>query len=174
MTKYDIDFKLRAVKQYLSSRSGFKRLSKEYGLAPITLARWVASYQRHGIAGVSQKVGRYSAQFRLAVLRRMWREELSHRQAAILFNIRGGSTVGSWERLYHEGGLPALEPKSRGRPKTMPAPKLPQPLTPHAEDSRTLDELRQENAYLRAEVAYLKKLKALRQAKEQTARKKRG
>ena len=46
------------------------------------------------------------------------------------------------------------------------------PLAPPA-DSRSLEDLRKENEYLRAEVAYLKKLKALLQAKEQAALRKR-
>jgi transposase len=39
---------------------------------------------------------------------------------------------------------------------------------------RTLEQLRKENEYLRTEVAYLKKLNALVQAKKQVAQKKRG
>ncbi|CAN0602476.1 unnamed protein product [Ectocarpus sp. 12 AP-2014] len=53
-------------------------------------------------------------------------------------------------------------------PTTEP-PKPPLPLT----DKSSLEQLLQENEYLRAEVAYLKKLRALRQAKEQAAQKKR-
>lgn len=53
-----------------------------------------------------------------------------------------------------------------------PEPRAPEPS--QTEDTRTLEQLRKENEYLRAEVAYLKKLKALRQAKEQAAQKKRG
>jgi transposase len=105
----------------------------------------------------------------------MWREDLSYRQVSALFDLRGGhSVVTMWERLYHEGGLDALKSKSRGRPKTMPAPKPPKPLPPPAEEASTLEQLRKENEYLRAEVAYLKKLRALRQEKERAAPKKRG
>jgi transposase len=39
---------------------------------------------------------------------------------------------------------------------------------------RSLQDVLKENEYLRAEVAYLKKLRALRQEKEQAAQKKRG
>lgn len=41
------------------------------------------------------------------------------------------------------------------------------------DEERTLEELRQENEYLRAEVAYLKKWNALVQAKKVAAQKKR-
>lgn len=79
-----------------------------------------------------------------------------------------------WERQYHEGGLDALKPKLRRRQKKMPSSKPPKPLPPPAEDARSLEQLRKENEYLRAEVAYLKKLQALRQEKEPAAPKKRG
>jgi len=107
-----------------------------------------------------------------SVLQQMQSEELSATQATALFNIRGGATVvTTWQRLYHEGGLPALQPKQRGRPKMAPA--KPTSCTAAPTDSRSLEDLRKENEYLRAEVAYLKKLRALLQAKEQAAPKKR-
>ena len=52
--------------------------------------------------------------------------------------------------------------------------KLPKSVTPLQEDTRSREELVKEVEYLRAEVAYLKKLRALRQSKEQAAQKKRG
>lgn len=173
MAKYDADFKLQLVEQYLSSnRSGFKRLSKEYGIAPGTLQRWVASYQQHGVEGVNKKFSTYSAEFKLSVLQHMWKEELSYRQVAAVFNIRGGGILGMWEQQYHEGGLDALISKPRGRPKRMPMPESPTPVPAPPTDTRTLEDLHRENEYLRAEVAYLKKLDALVRAKQQAAQKK--
>lgn len=94
---------------------------------------------------------------------------------AALFDLRGGnSVVTTCERQYHEGGLDALKPKPRGRPKTMPAPETLTPLPPDAQDRRPREALLEDVKYLRAEVAYLKKLKALRQEKALAAQKKRG
>ncbi|GCB03503.1 hypothetical protein PSUB009319_11340 [Ralstonia sp. SET104] len=56
----------------------------------------------------------------------------------------------------------------------MTTPEPPEPVAPQNEDPHTVEQLRKENEYLRAEVAYLKKLRALLQAKEQAAQKKRG
>lgn len=175
MARYDEDFKIEVAKQYLSARIGARSLAAQYGLDHGTVRRWAERYRQHGEAGLRKKFSRYSARFKLSVLRRMWREELSCRQVSALFDLRGGhSTVTVWERLYHEGGLDALKPKPRGRPKTMPAPKPPKPLPLPTEEAGSLEQLRKENEYLRAEVAYLKKLRALRQEKEQAAPKKRG
>ena len=91
-----------------------------------------------------------------------------------MFDLRGGSgVVSSWERKYHEGGITALAPKLRGRPKKMKSPELPKPSYELPQESKTLQELQRENEYLRAEVAYLKKLDALVRAKQQAAQKKR-
>ncbi len=43
----------------------------------------------------------------------------SLRQTAAHFNIPSSSTVGKWERIYHEQGKEALYINSRGRPKGM-------------------------------------------------------
>lgn len=175
MARHSESFKLEVVRQYLSARIGARSLASQHGLDHGTVRRWVEAYRQHGEQGLRKKFSHYSVQFKLSVLCRMWREELSCRQAAALFDVRGGhNVVVTWERQYHEGGLDALKPKPRGRPKKMTAPKPLSPQAPQEGDTRTLEQLRKENEYLRAEVAYLKKLRALRQEKERAAQKKRG
>lgn len=112
------------------------------------------------------------------MLERVQRGELSRSQAAALYNLRGGSwAISLWQRRYDAGGVEALQPKPKGRQeKKMKKPeKTPLELnSPVGEDDpRTLKDVLKENAYLRAEVAYLKKLKALIQ-EEKAAQKKRG
>jgi transposase len=100
----------------------------------------------------------------------MWREELSFNQTMHLFDLRGGGgVVSSWQRKYHEGGITALAPKPRGRPQKMKSATPPKPLSDKPTEAKTLQELQRENEYLRAEVAYLKKLDALVRAKQQAA-----
>ncbi len=176
MAKYEESLKLEVVQEYLSGRIGARTVGQRYGVDHGTVRRWVESYRQHGQAGLRKKFSHYSAAFKLSVLRRMWREQLSRRQVAALFDLRGGQgVVSAWERQYHDGGPGALKPKPRGRPKTktMAVPKPPSPESPAAADKRTLEELRQENEYLRTEVAYLKKLDALVRARRQAAQKKR-
>ena len=128
------------------------------------------SYAQHGIQGLRKKFSHYSAKFKLFVLETMWRDELSSRQVAIVFDVRGGhGAVAIWERQYHAGGAEALEPKPRGRSKTMPTSKPTPVVQPQTDDARALKALREENEYLRAEVAYLKKLHALIRTKRSVA-----
>lgn len=174
MAKYEESFKLLVVRQHLSESVGVKTLATRHGLDHATVRRWVESYGQHGIQGLRKKFSHYSATFKLSVLKRMWRDDLSRREVAILFDLRGGhSAVAIWERQYHAGGPEALEPKPRGPSKTMPAPKSTPAVQPHTDDARTLKALREENEYLRAEVAYLKKLDALVRANRQAAQNKR-
>ncbi len=176
MTKYDERFKLKAVEQYARGQASYQGVASAFGIDVSQLRRWVASYRWHGQAGLARKVGRYNAPFKLEVLERAQRDGLSDRQAAALYDIRSTAHVGLWRRQYDAGGLGALEPKRKGRPKLMKKkPLSTQPASPQGDDTRTREEVLKENEYLRAEVAYLKKLKALIDAERSEAlAKKRG
>lgn len=170
MARHDEEFKRTVVQAYLSGVGGYKSLAVKYGVAHSVVQQWVGYYRLHGDAGLRKKFSHYSARFKLSVLLRMWQQELSCSQAAALFELRGGAgVVSNWERRYHEGGLDALEPKPRGRPKKMKTPQTPKRAPVQPQDTRTLEDLRKENEYLRAEVAYLKKLDALVRAKKPVA-----
>lgn len=174
MAKYEESFKLEVVRQHLSGSVGIRALASRYGLCRSTVRRWVDGYWQHGQEALRKKYSHYSAAFKLSVLKRMWRQELSLSQVAVLFELRGGAgVVANWQRQYHAHGSDGLKPKPRGRPRKMTAPKAPVALPPDGEDTRTLETLRKENEYLRAEVAYLKKLDALVRARRQVAQNKR-
>lgn len=175
MSKYDTQFKLALVQTYLQGQSGFKVLGRQHGLDPTLLRDWVRRYQHHGIAGLTPRErtqrSHYSAEFKREVLHRMACDGLSAQQAIALFDIRSGvSVISAWQRQYDAGGLDALHPKPRGH--LMKKPTSTSPST--ANESAELKKLRDENEYLRAEVAYLKKLDALIREKQRAARKKRG
>lgn len=67
--------------------------------------------------------------------------------------ISSGRRVTEWAAIVATQGDAGLDPKPRGRPRRDPDAPIP--------EESELDRLRRENAYLRAEVAYLGKLKAL-------------
>lgn len=160
MTKYDEQFKLSVVRQYLDGHAGYTALGRQHGLAKSLVCRWVGWYVRHGAEGLKKKSSHYSAQFKLSVLQHMWQNLLSHGQTATEFNIRNPADVGMWERGYRSGGLDALLPNARGRPKQMPVPTT-KPIAPSNDPDRSREELLAELNYLRMENAYLKKLRAL-------------
>ena len=167
--KYTERFKHEVVHDYLSSNSGFKAVAQRHGMANRSLVeRWVAAYRLHGDAGLRKKRSRYGADFKLSVLRHMWENQLSITQTATKFDIRQHSMVGAWSRAYHDGGVDALAAPPRRRLKKMTVPTT-KPEVPVGEDKRSREELLAEVEQLRMEVAYLKKVRALVQAQQDSA-----
>lgn len=164
MTKYDEQFKLEAVRQYLSGEFSYEQLGRERGASASVIKRWVSAYQIHGRLALTKQHVRHSAQFKEQVLERIRREGLSDTQAVAIFNLRNAGIISQWRGQYDSGGLGALAPKRRGRPsmphKYPPAP-IPKDMTP--------EQMREELSYLRAELDYLKKLDALIQAERTEA-----
>jgi transposase len=165
MTKYNEEFKLRVVQQYLNGALGFRALGHQHNLSFAMVRRWVALFQAHGSDGLKKKFAHYSAGFKLSVLQRMWENALSYGQVAAVFNIRNPGILASWERAYRSGGLDALAPRARGKPKQMATPTT-KPEVPPDDEKRSRDELLAELNHLRMENAYLKKLRALVQAQQ--------
>jgi transposase len=168
MTKYDERFKLSVVRQYLDNQGGYTALAKQHGLERGMLRRWVKWFNAYGDEAFKKKFTHYSAEFKLSVLQHMWDNGLSYGQVAVQFDIRSPGALGIWERSYRNGGLDALRPRLRGRPNAMAVPTA-KPDTPPDDENRSRDELLAELDYLRMENAYLKKLQALVQARQQQA-----
>lgn len=168
MAKYDEQFKLSIVRQYLDQQGGYRSLAKQHGLDAEMVRRWVKWFEAYGTEAFRKKFTHYSAEFKLSVLRHMWDNELSYGQVAVQFNIRHPGALGIWERSYRSGGLEALQPRPRGRSKAMPSPTA-KPEKSADNDARSRDELLAELEYLRMENAYLKKLQALVRARPQQA-----
>lgn len=168
MGKYTAEFKLSVVQKYLEGSMGYRLLAEHFDIRNHSLIeRWVGFYRLHGEKGLRAKRTSYCAQFKLSVLKHMWDNSLSKGRTAAIFNIRRHATVGDWERAYYAGGVDSLEPCRRGSSRMQPVPDKPEDAK--TEDSRTREELVAEVAYLRAEVAYLKKLDALVRSQKQSA-----
>jgi transposase len=164
MSRHGARFKRSVVDCYLGGEESYASAGARHGVDAATVRKWVAAYRAHGDGGLSRKYGRYDAAFKLSVLERMRDEGLSYRQTAALFNIRNAGCLAGWEKRYHAGGIEALAPRRRGRPRSMPKP--PKPPTPGApvatdDEAKSREELVAELNYLRMENAYLKKLEAL-------------
>jgi len=172
MARYSEQLKLKLVKEHQSGAGGVRMIAQRHGVGYTVLRRWIAAYEQHGREGLRKKYSHYDAQFRMSVLSYMWREGLSYQQVAAVFDIRWPGCISKWEHQYHAGGIDALASCPRGRRKTMTHPDHEKPTEESAPDERTREQLLKENEYLRAEVAYLKKLDALLQAKKQAAQKK--
>lgn len=168
MARYDEQFKLKAVQQYLGGDASYREVATVYGIEFSQLRRWVASYEAHGRSGLARKSGGYAVQLKLEVLDRARSVGLSDRQLAALYDIRSTGQIGKWREQYDAGGLGALQPQRRGR-RSMPPPKAPPDPSHEPDEKPPHKELLEELAYLRAENAYLKKVKALIEAERTEA-----
>ena len=113
-------------------------------------------YQRWQLRGSGALVTRdrrqYDFETKLAIVRRHIKGE-SGRALAEEYDLPSPSTVENWTSIYRRDGEDGLRPKRRGRPPTDRGDSVPK---------TELETLRIENERLRAEVAYLGKLRALR------------
>lgn len=170
MVKYTKQFKRKVIKHYLNGKLGFKLVAAHHKITPPMVRRWVAAYRLHGEESLCRRRKHYSIEFKLSVLRHMWDNALSHNQAAAVFNIPNPATIGSWERRQSNGGREALGRIRKAIPD-MPAPALKPDNKPEQELTR--EQLLERIEYLQMEVAVLKKLEALTQARKAAAPKKR-
>ena len=163
MTKYNEEFKLMVVQEYLSGSLGYRTIAKKYGVSASPLRRWVRAYQEFGRSGLSVKKKKqyYSVQFKIDVLNFMKRTGASYQDTAIHFNLNDPTLVASWNLRFLKEGIEGLQNKSKGRPSMSKKTKS---TVQNQEKAMSREEqLERENELLRLEVAYLKKLKAFRE-----------
>ncbi|VEB06711.1 transposase [Klebsiella pneumoniae] len=113
-----------------------------------------------------QKNNHYSDEFKLVVVRAVISDRLTMREAAARFNLSAEILVRRWLDVYNDAGAEGLLNMQCGRPGQMTKPKNIPPLTDKELEKLSPEELRAELRYLRAENAYLKKLKALVQSEK--------
>ena len=113
-------------------------------------------YQRWQLRGSGALVTRdrkqYDFETKLQIVLRHTKGE-SGRAIAEEFGLPSPGTVANWTSIFRRDGPDGLRPKRRGRPPTTREDERPETET---------GALRRENERLRAEVAYLGKLRALR------------
>ncbi|HGE6883590.1 TPA: IS3 family transposase, partial [Citrobacter amalonaticus] len=164
--KYSPETKLAVVNHYLSGKDGEERTADRFGVERTSVRRWVRAWQLHGMEGLSGKNKHHSAEFKLVVVRAVIRDHLTMREAAARFNLSAETLVRHWVCVYNDAGAEGLLNIQRGRPGKMTKQKIPPSPTDKELEKLSPEELRAELRYLRAENAYLKKLKALVQSEK--------
>ncbi|AVC49250.1 transposase [Rhizobium leguminosarum] len=172
MSNHSLAFKLSVVEFYEKGERSAREVGAHFAVDHGTVRKWVASYEAHGVPGLAKKFSHYDAAFKLSVLQRMWKDGLSYRQTAALFDIRNKGCLSDWERRYETGGIDALTSRRKGGPRSMSEPPIPrEPQALQSDEAKSREELLSELNYLRMENDYLKKLEAL--TRKQPALKKR-
>lgn len=166
MSKYTQQFKLSAITAFLQRGSGYRFIAAQFQMDPSLLRRWVEAFRLHGEASLQVRGKHHSPAFKLSVLERLWRDKLSFRQAAAIFNLGNSSQVGTWQSQYYSGGITALATGQKGPRTAMPKPPAkPTETVPVNDEDLSYDELLAKFRHAQMEIAYLKKLKELREEK---------
>ena len=158
--KYNYTFKLECVELVLNKNQSCGVVSKQKGVIKSQVQKWVSLFKKHGQKGLqSAKNQAYTIDFKINVLKTLSKNQLSLRQACLLFNIPSESTILKWKKDFANFGIEGLKAKPKGRPISMSdykrkKRKSDQPLTRE-------EELLKENERLRCENALLKKLDSL-------------
>jgi transposase len=131
--------------------------------------RWSHIYDSLGEAGLSHIQHRMSIEEKLKLLIRVENGE-SYSSVAHSVGIENTILI-RWHKVYRQEGIEGLQSLKRGRPKMSRKPKVQKPL-----DQMTPEEkvkyYEERLEYLEAENAYLKKLKALVEQRQDRQRKK--
>ena len=169
--KYDYAFKLECVKLVLEKHYSCNYVSIDKGIERSNLRKWIGFYKHYGSIGLlPRKNQSYSVNYKLKVLKAIDKDLLSLRETSIKFNIPDTGIIVKWKKDFANFGLEGIQPKTRGRPKSMnnnkrKKRKSDKPLTRE-------EELLLENAALRCENEFLNKLQALIQAEEKARKRK--
>ena len=158
MAKYDKAFKLAVVKAYLKGQDSYGTIAKKFNIASdSTIHKWVKGYKIFGVAGLERRnINKsYTVQFKLDVLDYKLRTGKSYQEVANAYGMTEPSLPANWMKTWSKYGIEGLS-KPKGRP-TMSKKK-----TNENQNKFTREqELEKEVELLRAENAYLKKLRAL-------------
>lgn len=156
MAKYDFNFKLKVVKSYLNGDGGAISIAKQYGIPNhAQVQRWVNAYNTLGENGLKRKNKDtcYTVQFKLDVINYMIITKSSAQEVANHFRMNNSTLIATWKQKFLNGGVDALS-KMKGKP-----PMNKNKNTKQKNLTRE-QELERENELLKAELAFLKKLRA--------------
>ena len=123
MTKYNTEFKMEVVKEYLEENISYPQISNKYCIPSETIIiKWVNAYKSQGYDGlkVKRQNTQYTLEFKLNVVNLYLTGEMSYQSLANEFKINNPSMISRWVKEFREKGIEGLKPKKRGRPSNMP------------------------------------------------------
>ena len=147
------------VKAYELHKDGYDSpsISRMTGLELSEIKRHIRLYRQTGFWQTDRKPNvRATSALRKTVIDAVIKKSLSYAESIAKYGI-SFACLKTWLRKYRHGGYEeVLATRPRGRSPKMPKPK-------RTKGMSELEQLREENECLKAEVAYLKKLKTLDQ-----------
>jgi len=168
MAKYSIELRFEVVIAIENGES-INGAACKFSIPQTMVREWWRRYSKGGVEALVSTNQHYSGAFKQYAVEYRWLNDLSYSQAATDLGIPNQGTLYAWEKLYLEKGESALLDTAKGRPANMSKKQN----SPKKKDEQLTreQELEAENARLRMENAYLKKLKALVAEREKSERK---
>ena len=124
MSKYNLEFKRKVVKEYLEGNIGYLSLAKKYDInLESVIKRWVNAYKTQGYEGleVKRKNNSYYLDFKLNVVNLYLTGEMSYQSLANKLKINNPAMIAKWVKEFREEGIEVLKEKKRGRSSNMPS-----------------------------------------------------
>lgn len=136
---------------------GYQSAATHLGLGVWAVRGLYRRWRLHGRMALVAKPTKtpYSFEFKLAVVRRVVDDGATSEDLAREYGLSSANLVRTWVRSYRRLGEDGLKPKPKGRAPNHGT------VAPADDEVTDLERLEQENLRLRAENAYLKKLRAL-------------
>ena len=161
MKKYSIELKKKVIKEYEEKEISLNELAIKYEIkSPKSIRERIRKYEIYGLSGIENpKNLNYPSDLKQNVIKCALTEDLNFRELADKFEIRNPKTVSEWVRKFQEEkNFPKinltidfkeeyLEMKKNNKKKDY--------------SEKEIQEILQENLYLRIENDYLKELRRL-------------
>ena len=154
MSKYSNEVKEKVISLFEKELSPF-RIAKELEIPESTVKNWLYKFKlSHNLTHkISKRV--YSADFKRKVLETRWKDKLSFKETAELFNLDNPSLIAAWNKKYLDEGFLGLQPKPKGRPPMKTKKEINvQADSNQKSDKERIKELEAENARLKYEISF--------------------
>lgn len=161
MKKYSIELKKKVIKEYEETEISLNKLARKYEIkSPKSIREWIRKYEIYGLSGIENpKNLNYPSDLKQNVIKCALTEDLNFRELADKFEIRNPKTVSEWVRKFQE---------EKNFPKINLSIDLKEEYLDMKKNNKKKDysekeiqEILQENLYLRIENDYLKELRRL-------------
>ena len=171
MNKIDYEKKLEIYNK-VKEKVSVTYLSKLYGISRKNIYYTVKLIDKHGkeILQRNSNNKKYSTEFKENAIKRVLENHEPLKTVAIDIGLSSDGQLNRWVKIYKENGYNIVERK-RGRP-IMAKPTQEKGGNQIETDKEKIKRLEEENLYLKAELEYSKKLRAVVQARKNQQQKK--
>ena len=162
MKKYSKELKQKVIREYKETSISLSKLARKYEIkSPKSIRERIRKYEIYGLSGIENpKNLKYPSDLKQNVIKCALTEDLNFRELADKFEIRNPKTVSEWVRKFQEEkNFPKINLSIDLKEEYLNMKKKNNRKKDYSE--KEIQEILQENLYLRIENDYLKELRRL-------------